>query len=99
MIAEAVDTLRTLGWAVLAWLAVGAFAAALGLLAVTAAVAWILRAAWRLTGARKGLYARLRAEVPKNAPRMLPTPQRRSQPRWALPDDETHKPEKTHTAA
>ena len=40
--------------------------------------------------------ARLRAEVPENAPRLPRPPNRRSTPRWALPPGEPHRTEKPH---
>ncbi|MFI9340001.1 hypothetical protein ACIG0D_01795 [Streptomyces sp. NPDC052773] len=47
MIAEAIDTLITLGWAALAWLTVLAAVTAIVLLAGTAVGAWAVRLAWR----------------------------------------------------
>ncbi|MFD6324223.1 hypothetical protein ACFWOL_15435 [Streptomyces sp. NPDC058442] len=50
MIAEAIDTAITLGWALAAWLAVLSLAAALALHAVIAIVWWTVRALWRGLG-------------------------------------------------
>jgi multisubunit Na+/H+ antiporter MnhE subunit len=47
VIAEAIDTLITLGWAALAWLTVLAAVTAIVLLAGTAVGAWAVRAVWR----------------------------------------------------
>lgn len=57
MIAEAIDTLWTLGWALLAWIVVGATVVTVGLLGTVAAV-------W---GAWRWLYARVRRPKPANA--------------------------------
>lgn len=47
MIGEAIDTLITLGWAVLAWIAVLSAVASIVLLAGTAVGMWAVRGAWR----------------------------------------------------
>lgn len=47
MIAEAIDTVITLGWALLAWVAVLAAVASVVLLAGTAAGMWAGRVLWR----------------------------------------------------
>jgi hypothetical protein len=47
VIAEAVDTVLTLGWALAGWIAVGALAAALALHTLLAVVWWAGRWAWR----------------------------------------------------
>jgi len=47
LIAEAVDTLITLGWALLAWLAVAAAVASIILLAAIALGWWAIRGLWR----------------------------------------------------
>lgn len=100
MIAEAVDTLFTLGWAVLAWLTIGTFAAAVGLLAVTAAVAWTVRAVWRAARGiqapwpRRGAWRRSGAphspsrdsRATRALPRASQTPSRPS-PTWAHEHD------------
>lgn len=63
MIAEALDTLTTLGAAVLAWLAVAAFIAAIVLLAATALGWWAITELWRTvrrpTWARSAVRAHL----------------------------------------
>lgn len=61
MIAEAVDTLITLGWALAGWLIFFAAVASVLTLAAIATGAWAVRGAWRL------LYARLRPETPPQA--------------------------------
>lgn len=47
MIAEAIDTAITLGWAFLAWLTLVSFTVGLALYTVTVIVWWTLRALWR----------------------------------------------------
>jgi hypothetical protein len=47
LIADAIDTLITLGWAALAWITVLAFAATVVLLSGTAVGAWAVRGLWR----------------------------------------------------
>ncbi|WP_171111255.1 MULTISPECIES: hypothetical protein [unclassified Streptomyces] len=47
MIGEAVDTLLTLGWGLLAWIVLTSLAAALALHAVIAVAWWTVRATWR----------------------------------------------------
>ncbi|CAM5591063.1 hypothetical protein [Streptomyces purpurascens] len=47
MIADAIDTVITLGWALLAWVAVLAAVASIVLLAGTAVGAWAVRGLWR----------------------------------------------------
>ncbi|WP_171108629.1 MULTISPECIES: hypothetical protein [unclassified Streptomyces] len=47
MIAEAVDTLITLGWGLLAWIVLTSLAAALALHAVIAIAWWTARTLWR----------------------------------------------------
>ncbi|WP_328439336.1 hypothetical protein OHA71_23650 [Streptomyces sp. NBC_00444] len=47
MIAEAIDTLYTLGWAFLVWFVLTALAATLALYAVIAIAWWTMRALWR----------------------------------------------------
>ncbi|WP_328657926.1 hypothetical protein [Streptomyces sp. NBC_00334] len=48
MIAEALDTLITLGWVLAAWVAVFAAIGTAVLMGVTAAFWWSCRALWRL---------------------------------------------------
>lgn len=69
MIAEAIDTAITLGWALLAWVAVLAAVASIILLAGTAAGLWagqllwrrVVRPAWARGPVRAWLFARSRA--------------------------------------
>ena len=68
MIAEAMDAAWTLGWALLAWILVGALVVTVVVLAVGAVVGWAARAAWR------GLTRLLRAVEPNEAPRVHPEP-------------------------
>jgi hypothetical protein len=61
------------------WIAAGAFAATVVCVVGVAGAAW----AWRR--ARRGLCARLRPEVPAEAPRLLPAPERPAGARSANP--------------
>ncbi len=47
MIAEAIDTIVTLGWALIAWVVVLSAVGTVLLLGVTAAAVWTCRAVWR----------------------------------------------------
>ncbi|MFE9776371.1 hypothetical protein ACFYOV_32890 [Streptomyces sp. NPDC005931] len=50
MIAEAIDTVITLGWALLAWVAVLAALGAIVILSALATGAWAVRRLWRAAG-------------------------------------------------
>ncbi|AMW11637.1 hypothetical protein A4E84_20345 [Streptomyces qaidamensis] len=63
MIAEAFDTLITLGWGLAAWIVLLALAATLALYAVLASVWWSLRALWRGLGRPTWSRNRLRARL------------------------------------
>jgi hypothetical protein len=76
---EAVGVLFVTCRALAYWIAAGAFAATVVALVGVAGAAWAMRRAWR------GLYARLRPEVPAEAPRLLPTPERAGDARSANP--------------
>jgi hypothetical protein len=93
VIAEAIDTVWTLGWALFGWFVLCAVFA-LCTLAVTVAFACrvTVRAAM---GARAWLSWRLPAELPPQAPREVQAPPEASQrrtartaPSWAQPDEE-----------
>lgn len=90
MIADAVDTVCTLGVALLAWIAVTVLAATLALHAVVAVVWWAGRATVRgVKAARAWLYARLSHELPPGGPSVATMPERRSEPHapsWARTD-------------
>ncbi|MCX4703900.1 hypothetical protein [Streptomyces sp. NBC_01373] len=95
MIAEAVDTVVTLGWALLAWIALMAVAVGLALYAVAVAVWAVTRAT--VTAARAScawLSWRLAAESPSQAPPVGPIapeasqPPSRPAPHWAHTDTE-----------
>jgi hypothetical protein len=95
MIAEVVDTAIALGWALLAWIAVGAALGTLLLLGVAAVVAWLWRIARRSTGARKGLKGPLASSAATSDQIPDPPAERPSEALWALdPHDtgETPKP-------
>ena len=58
MIGEAIDTALTLGWALIAWIAVLATVGTIALLAAAVTGAWAWRAAWRaVRGAWRGPVA------------------------------------------
>jgi hypothetical protein len=61
VIAEAIDTVFTLGWALAAWVAVFAAVASIVLLAGTAVGMWAVRGTWRV------LYGRWSASEARNA--------------------------------
>lgn len=93
MIAEALDTLVTLGWALAVWIILLALVAAVVLHAVVAVVWWVCRAvrracrgAWWGSVAPQGVPDGSRATEPAPVP-----PQRRtrpSAPTWAQTDKE-----------
>jgi hypothetical protein len=81
VIAEAVDTVLALGWALAARIAVGALAAALALHTLLAVVWWAGRATLRaVKAARRGLYAPVSHEQPASDSSPTTTPERRSEP-------------------
>jgi hypothetical protein len=84
VIAEAIDTAVTLGWALLAWLAVLAAVATIVVLAVAAGGVWAVRAAWRASAGPWGACGRFRARF--LAAHRARRPQRRTGPRWARTD-------------
>lgn len=93
MIAEAIDTGLTLGWALAAWIVGLALAAALALHTVLAIVWWAGRATVRaVKGARKALSAPLGDEQPASDSSPAIAAERRSEPRprpvpsWAHTD-------------
>lgn len=63
MITEAIDTLITLGWAVLAWIALLVLAAALALHTVIAIAWWTVRALWRGLGRPSWARSAIRARI------------------------------------
>ncbi len=87
MIADAVDTLFTLGWALLAWIALtaGAVVLALYTLAVTAVCA--VRAVWRGAAAVLSLVQHFSGpELPREAPGAAQSRTARPVPSWARTD-------------
>lgn len=86
MIAEAIDTLFTLGWALLVWIVLLAAVASLALWTVIVTVACACRAVWR------GVAAALAAVQRAHAPELLPEPHKppqahtRPTPAWAHTD-------------
>jgi len=89
VIAEAIDTAITLGWAFRIWMVLVAFAAGAALYAVVVGVACACRAVWR--GVSAALAALQRLNAPE-LPRTLPvTPQARTEPHapsWARTEQE-----------
>lgn len=63
MIADAIDTVITLGWALAAWIVLLALTAALALHALLAVLWWTLRALWRGLGRPTWSRNRLRARL------------------------------------
>ncbi|MET8978533.1 hypothetical protein ABZX85_23235 [Streptomyces sp. NPDC004539] len=76
MIAEAVDTLITLGWAALVWLVVLSAAATVAVLAVAGVAGWGVGAAWR---GLRGALAAVRAHgALRDRARACGAPERRT---------------------
>lgn len=98
MIADAIDTLIALGWALLAWIAVAAFVGTVVLLGGTAVGAWAVRGLWRTLGgqrARAGGCAPVSRPEPvscgSRAAETPPSPSSarlRRTPSWAVTDKE-----------
>ena len=77
---EAIDTIRTLGWALAVWIVLMAIVAGLVVYAV-AVIAWAtVRGVWRACG---WLRAGLRGELPPQAPPEPQARKRRPVPSWA----------------
>lgn len=77
---EVIDTAAALLDAILAWIAVAAFAVTVGLYTA------ILTGAWAWRAARRGVAGAWRAEQAAPGPESIPTPQRRTGPSWARTD-------------
>jgi hypothetical protein len=77
VIAEVIDTAVTLGWALLAWIAVFAVVGTVVLFTGVALGTW----AWRT--ARKRVTGPLAASQPSRAPESVPAPKQRHTPAWA----------------
>lgn len=81
MIAEAVDTALTLGWALLVWIVLLAATATLALWTILVTVAWACRALWRGVTAARALVQRPAVpELLRDAPA---APQAPPRPSWA----------------
>jgi hypothetical protein len=77
VIAEAIDTVWTLGWALLVWIVLTAVAATLAGWTVVVAVVWAGRALWRgVTGVRALVQH-------SEAPELLPEPRKPADARTA----------------
>jgi hypothetical protein len=79
---EALDAAAVMADAILAWIAVLAFAVTVGLYAA------ILTGAWAWRAVRKAVTGPLPAEQAPQAPESTPTPQRHTAPAWAHADKE-----------
>jgi len=81
---EAVDTIRALGWALVAWIVLLAVVAGVALYAIVVTVACACRAVWR------GVTAALAAVQRLSAPELLPEPHEpphaHTAPSWARTD-------------
>jgi hypothetical protein len=90
VIAEAIDTVLTLGWALAAWIVLVSLAAALALHAVLAIVWWACRTAWRGVAGARSAVQRLKALIPHPEPRKPSrahtAPRSRPAPSWARTD-------------
>jgi hypothetical protein len=81
VIAEAVDTATSIGWAIAAWITLTAAAATLALYAVVVTAAWPCRAAAEAVTAALAASRALRAL--HGQPERYRPPQRRTGPQWA----------------
>jgi hypothetical protein len=84
VIAEAIDTAIAIGWAIVAWIAVGAAVVTIVLFTTILVGAW----GWKAT--RRGLRARVSAEQPAGDPSPPGTAERHTAPRWARTDHHDH---------
>jgi hypothetical protein len=82
VIAEAIDTGTRIGWAIVAWIAVGA--AALTVVLFTA----VLTGAWAWRAVRRGVTGPLAAPQPPKAPDFTSTHATPTAPAWAHADKE-----------
>ncbi|HWM95539.1 MAG TPA: hypothetical protein VNO54_00640 [Streptosporangiaceae bacterium] len=81
MIAEAIDTAYTIGWAIVAWITLTAAFATLALYTVVVAVAFACEALWR--GVTAAVAAVQRLGAPALPPEPQKPPQARAAPSWA----------------
>lgn len=85
MIADAIDTLYTLGWAALAWIVIVGVFGTITVYAIATAAWWVVHAVWKAARRRPGgpswRRGRLRARIFARA--RARRPQRRTRPRWA----------------
>jgi len=101
---EALDTVRTLGWALIAWLAAVSVFAGLAVYAVVVAVACACRVLWRAAHAVAALRthrtAPLAPELPASDSSPATAPERRSGPRLRPAPSWAHtQPTETEEAA
>lgn len=96
LLAEAIDTLHDLGWALCVWLVLVSAVAGLALYAVVTIAWWVARSVWRgCAGAWRWLQEARRASC---GSRVVEVPERpadgrtaRPVPSWARTDHHTHK--------
>lgn len=86
VIAEAIDTALTLGWALAVWIVLLAAVAGAALYAVVVTVACACRAVWR--GVAAALAALQRPSGPESLPEPHEPPHARTAPSWARTDKE-----------
>jgi hypothetical protein len=86
VIAEAIDTVLTLGWALAAWIVLTALAAALALHTVLVAVAWPCMTAQKAVDAALAASRALRALPEHRHAHTASQPPFRPAPAWAQPD-------------
>jgi hypothetical protein len=86
VIAEAIDTGTRIGWAIVAWIAVGAAVLTVCLFTVVLTGAWAVRGAWRAV--RRDRTRSLPASQPPKAPDFTPTAAKPTAPAWARHDHE-----------
>jgi hypothetical protein len=94
VIADAVDTAITLGWALAAWIVLTAAAGCAAVYAGVVAAWWAGRTVWTAIGPRRALAARVSDEQPSRDPRPPEPAERRTQPptrpapAWAQPEQD-----------
>jgi Na+/melibiose symporter-like transporter len=87
VIAEAIDTVWTLGWALLVWIVLTAAVVTLAGWTVVVAAVWACRALWRgVTGALALSQCPVVPELPRVAPGVSDARTAASAPTWAQPD-------------
>lgn len=89
MIAGAVDTAYSIGWAIVAWIALTAAAATLALYTAAVTVVFAVRAVWRGVAAVVSLVQHSGArELPREAPEPAQGRTARPAPAWARTEED-----------